>query len=75
MVDNTKDYLLLLTMYKYKIFNNIADDGIDVLKGHNFIIDEINPETIILRSQVLSSDDLNNSLYCIGRAGAGTRRI
>ena len=62
-------------MYKYKIFNNIADDGIDVLKGHNFIIDEINPETIILRSQVLSSDDLNNSLYCIGRAGAGTNNI
>jgi D-3-phosphoglycerate dehydrogenase len=62
-------------MYKYKIFNNIADDGIDVLKGHNFIIDEINPETIILRSQVLSGDDLNNSLYCIGRAGAGTNNI
>ena len=62
-------------MYKYKIFNNIADDGIDVLKGHNFIIDEINPETIILRSQVLSSVDLNNSLYCIGRAGAGTNNI
>ncbi len=62
-------------MYKYKIFNNIADDGIDVLKGHNFIIDEINPETIILRSQVLSSDDFNKSLRCIGRAGAGTNNI
>ena len=52
MVDNTKDYLLLLTMYKYKIFNNIADDGIDILKGHNFIEDNTNPEIILLRSKV-----------------------
>ena len=62
-------------MYKYKIFNNIADDGLDVLRGHNFTIDEINPDAILLRSQVLSNEDLNKSLYCIGRAGAGTNNI
>ena len=62
-------------MYKYKIFNNIADDGINVLKSHNFIIDEINPEAILLRSKVLSCKDLNKSLHCIGRAGAGTNNI
>ena len=62
-------------MYKYKIFNNIADDGINVLKSHNFIIDEINPEAILLRSKVLSCKDFNKSLHCIGRAGAGTNNI
>ena len=62
-------------MYKYKIFNNIADDGIDILKGHNFIEDNTNPEIILLRSKVLSDNDLNDSLYCIGRAGAGTNNI
>ena len=62
-------------MYKYKIFNNIADDGLDVLRSHNFTIDEINPDAILLRSQVLTNEDLNKSLYCIGRAGAGTNNI
>ena len=62
-------------MYKYKIFNNIADDGLDVLRSHNFTIDEINPDAILLRSQILSNEDLNKSLYCIGRAGAGTNNI
>ncbi len=62
-------------MYKYKIFNNIADDGIDILKGHNFIEDNTNPEIILLRSKVLSNNDLNDSLHCIGRAGAGTNNI
>jgi D-3-phosphoglycerate dehydrogenase len=62
-------------MYKYKIFNNIAEDGINVLKSHDFILDENNPDALLLRSQVLSSDDFNKSLRCIGRAGAGTNNI
>jgi len=62
-------------MYKYKIFNNIAEDGINVLKSHDFILDKNNPDALLLRSQVLSSDDFNKSLICIGRAGAGTNNI
>jgi D-3-phosphoglycerate dehydrogenase len=74
LVDNTKVFPLL-TMYKYKIFNNIAEDGVAVLKSHNFTTSDDKPDAIILRSKILSRDDLNESLYCIGRAGAGTNNI
>jgi D-3-phosphoglycerate dehydrogenase len=62
-------------MYTYKIFNNIADDGISILKNNEFRTDEIDPDSLLLRSQVLTSDDFNSSLKCIGRAGAGTNNI
>ena len=58
MVDNTKVFPLL-TMYKYKIFNNIAEDGVTVLKSHNFTTSDDKPDAIILRSKILSRDDLN----------------
>ena len=62
-------------MYKYKIFNNIAEAGIRIFLDNNFILDEANPDTLMLRSKVLSNQDLTDSLYCIGRAGAGTNNI
>ena len=62
-------------MFTYKIFNNIAQDGIDIFDANNFHIDEINPDSLILRSQVLGDADFNESLKCIGRAGAGTNNI
>ena len=62
-------------MYTYKIFNNIADDGISILENNEFRTDEIDPDSLLLRSQVLTADDFNNSLKCIGRAGAGTNNI
>ena len=62
-------------MFTYKIFNNIAKDGLNILDENDFHIDEINPDSLILRSQNLSSDDFNDSLKCIGRAGAGTNNI
>ena len=62
-------------MYTYKIFNNIADDGISILENNEFRTDEIDPDSLLLRSQVLTEDDFNNSLKCIGRAGAGTNNI
>ena len=62
-------------MYTYKIFNNIADDGISILKNNEFRTDEIDPDSLLLRSQVLTEDDFNDSLKCIGRAGAGTNNI
>ncbi len=46
-------------MYTYKIFNNIADDGISILKNNEFRTDEIDPDSLLLRSQVLTEDDFN----------------
>ena len=62
-------------MYTYKIFNNIAEDGIEVLANNSFHEDEIDPDALIIRSQKISHEDFNNSLKCIGRAGAGTNNI
>ena len=62
-------------MYTYKIFNNIADDGINILQNNELRVDEINPDALLIRSQVLSDADLNSSLKCIGRAGAGTNNV
>jgi len=62
-------------MYTYKIFNNIADDGINILQNNELRVDEINPDALLIRSQVLSDAYLNNSLKCIGRAGAGTNNV
>ena len=62
-------------MFTYKIFNNIAEDGLNILNKNDFHIDEIDPDCLILRSQNLSNNDFNDSLKCIGRAGAGTNNI
>ena len=62
-------------MYTYKIFNNIAEDGIEVLANNSFHENEIDPDALIIRSQIISHEDFNNSLKCIGRAGAGTNNI
>ena len=62
-------------MYTYKIFNNIAEDGLDVLTNNSFHEDEIDPDALIIRSQIISEEDFNKSLKCIGRAGAGTNNI
>ena len=62
-------------MYKYKIFNNIAEDGIDILKSNKFTNEENNAQALLLRSQVLTNNDFNESLLCVGRAGAGTNNI
>lgn len=62
-------------MYKYKILNNIASEGINILENNSFINDNQNPDGLLLRSQVLSKEDFNKDLKCIGRAGAGTNNI
>ena len=62
-------------MYTYKIYNNIADDGLDILTNNGMRIDEINPDSLIIRSQALKDEDFNHSLKCIGRAGAGTNNV
>ena len=62
-------------MYSYKIYNNIAKEGIDTLKENGLKEDQVNPDALLLRSQVLNDSDFNDSLKCIGRAGAGTNNI
>ena len=62
-------------MYSYKIYNNIAQEGIDILNKNDLKEDKVNPDALLLRSQVLSNSDFNDSLKCIGRAGAGTNNI
>lgn len=62
-------------MYTYKIYNNIANDGIEILAKNNFHADEIDPDSLLIRSQVLVDKDFNDSLKCIGRAGAGTNNV
>ena len=62
-------------MYKYKIFNNIAPEGIDYLVKENLILNEDEPDALLLRSKVLSENNFNDQLLCIGRAGAGVNNI
>jgi len=62
-------------MYTYKIYNNIAQEGIDTLNENGLKEDQVNPDSLLLRSQVLDDSDFNDSLKCIGRAGAGTNNI
>ena len=62
-------------MYTYKIYNNIAEDGLAVLESNQLSNNEADPDALLLRSQVLTKEDFNDSLKCIGRAGAGTNNI
>ena len=62
-------------MYTYKIFNNIALQGIDCLKDNGFIENENDPDALLIRSQNLIEKDFNPSLRCICRAGAGVNHI
>jgi len=62
-------------MYKYKIFNNIAPEGIECLIKEKLILSEEEPEALLLRSKVLREDNFNDQLLCVGRAGAGVNNI
>jgi D-3-phosphoglycerate dehydrogenase len=62
-------------MYTYKIYNNVAKEGIDHLESFGFKEESINPDALLIRSHLLIEDNLNNSLKCICRAGAGVNHI
>ena len=62
-------------MYTYKIFNNIALQGINCLKDNGFKENENDPDALIIRSHDLTEKDFNPSLKCICRAGAGINHI
>ena len=62
---------------KLQILNNIAEEGLDLLKANNFelVSDQNNISGIVLRSHNLHSLAIDNSLHAIARAGAGTNNI
>jgi len=62
-------------MFNFKTFNNIAEDGIDILRNNKFKEVSEKPDGILLRSYNISDKDLEDSLLCIARAGAGTNNI
>ena len=62
-------------MFNFKTFNNIAEDGIDILRNNKFKEVSEKPDGILLRSHNISDKDFEDSLLCIARAGAGTNNI
>jgi len=57
-------------MFNFKTFNNIAEDGLDILRNNQFKEVSEKPDGILLRSY-----DFEDNLLCIARAGAGTNNI
>jgi hypothetical protein len=49
-------------MYTYKIYNNIAKEGIDHLESFGFKEESINPDALLIRSHLLIEDNFNNSI-------------
>ncbi len=62
-------------MSTYKLYNNIAEEGIKCLSDSGFKEDTTNPEVMLIRSHTLDESDFNESLRCICRAGAGVNHI
>ncbi len=62
-------------MFNFKTFNNIAEDGLEILRDNNFQEVPENPDGLLLRSHALSEEDFGDNLKCVARAGAGTNNI
>ena len=55
-------------MFNFKTFNNIAEDGLDILRKNKFKEVSENPDGILLRSHNLLKEDFEDNLLCIARA-------
>ena len=62
-------------MFNFKTFNNIAEDGLEILRENNFQEVPENPDGLLLRSHALTEEDFGENLKCVARAGAGTNNI
>ena len=62
-------------MFNFKTFNNIAEDGLDILRRNKIKEVSNNPDGILLRSHALAKEEFEENLLCIARAGAGTNNI
>ena len=57
-------------MYKLKIFNNIAENGLHILHESNFVVTNENPDAIMLRSEILKPESFNSELLNISSVNA-----
>tara|TARA_B100000963_G_scaffold217556_1_gene189727 strand:- start:198 stop:1373 length:1176 start_codon:yes stop_codon:yes gene_type:complete len=63
-------------MNTFKTYNNISKEGISILKKADFKINNLNPDSILLRSHKLTLTELKKAkLKCVGRAGTGVNNI
>ena len=62
-------------MFNFKTFNNIAEDGLEILRDNNFQEVPENPDGLLLRSHAITEEDFGDNLKCVARAGAGTNNI
>ena len=64
-------------MHKVRTYNAISVEGLNRFSREEYeVASEIStPDAILLRSHVLSSDDIGETVAAIGRAGAGTNNV
>ena len=64
-------------MHKVRTYNAISVEGLNRFPREEYeVASEItNPDAILLRSHVLSADDIGETVAAIGRAGAGTNNV
>lgn len=64
-------------MYKVKTYNAIAAVGLDRFSPEQYQVgpDIENPDAMLLRSHKLGTDELNDGLTAVARAGAGVNNV
>ncbi len=64
-------------MHKVRTYNAISVEGLNRFPREEYeVASEIaTPDAILLRSHVLSTDDISDTVAAIGRAGAGTNNV
>ncbi len=64
-------------MYRVKTYNQIAARGLELFPVDAFRIgaDVVSPDAILLRSHILTRDDLGSGLRAVARAGAGVNNV
>lgn len=64
-------------MFKIKTFDNIAQEGLEILKQKSYDVskNEQDPDAIMLRSTKLHDYSFERNLLAVGRAGAGVNNI
>ncbi|MAI40877.1 MAG: phosphoglycerate dehydrogenase [Candidatus Azotimanducaceae bacterium] len=64
-------------MHKIRTINNISSKGLERFPNHDFKVgsDITDPDAILVRSQILTVDDVTPKLRAVGRAGAGVNNI
>jgi len=66
-----------LQMLKIQTFNQISDKGLDRFPKQDYVVspDVEKADALLLRSQKLSTENINSNLKAVARAGAGVNNI